>query len=164
MWSITPQSWFSPRYGVEEDGRPIGTLELGKWRECGAIVLETRRLTIRREGFWCPRYHLQDGERTLASAHPASWRGGFRIAHEGAEYLVDRSSFFGRSYALLRGSRRLGEVRAVGFCSRRVEAEVGSEVARELGLFAVWLVLLEWRRGAAAAGGAGVAAIAASSS
>ena len=152
MWSVAPMGWFSSSYAVEEDGRAFGMLEIGKWRTCGEIAFGERRLTIRREGFWCPLHHLEEGGRTLASARSASkWRGGFRVEHAGSEYLLARSSAWGRSYGLTRGERYLGQVRATAIFSRRLEAELDPGVARELGLFAVWLVLLAWRQAAAAA-------------
>jgi len=155
MWRAYPVGWFCRRYRVEDGGRTLATLEFGSWSERGALELDGRRLAIRREGFWNPRFFLSEGTKDLVTSLSAgAFRRGFYLAHGDDEYRLDPSSFFGRSYALTQRGRPVGEVRAVGFFSRHYQVELDGELAPELRLFALWLVLLAHRRAAAAAAGA----------
>lgn len=151
MWRATPAGWFSSRYRVEERGQTIATLEFGSWSERGALELDGRRLVIRREGFWKPKFFLSEGPTSLATSLPAgAFRRGFYLAHGDDEYRLDPPSFFGRGYELTQRGRPVGQIRALGFFSRRYHVELDDELAPELRLFALWLVLLAQRRAAAA--------------
>jgi hypothetical protein len=151
MWRAHPVGWLARSDLVEESGRTIGTLECGSWSECGALVLDGQRLSIRREGYWNPTFHLLEKQATLATVRPAgAFRCGYCLVWGDEEFRVDRSSTFGRSFAVTRRGQFLGQIRAIGWFSRRVQIEIAEELPRELRLFALWLVLLAWRRAAVA--------------
>jgi hypothetical protein len=152
MWHARPVSWLARRYAVEEGGRSIAEVEFGSWSERGAITSNGERLEVVREGFWNPRFHLERAQHRVAVA----WRTGalqsaFTIAHGGEEYRLGPSSWLGRSHVLLRGGRTLGEIRPLGYFGRGLQIALDGELAPELSLFALWLVLLQRRRAAAAA-------------
>ncbi len=151
MWRAHPVGWLARSYRVEESGRTIGTVEFGSWSECGALVLDGRRLSIQREGYWNPKFHPLEKQGTLATVRSAgAFRRGFYLVWGDEEYRLDRSSTFSRSFAITRRGQVLGQIRALGWFSRGVQIELDGELPHELRLFAVWLVLLAWRRAAAA--------------
>lgn len=152
MWILRPVGWLAQSYTVEERGKPVATLAFGGWRVQPAIEIDGRRLPIRREGFWNPKFHLSDARTILGTARSAgAFRRGFLLDWGKDEYRVEASSTFSRSFDLLQRARALGRIRALGVFSWRAEVDLDEELPLELRLFTAWLVLLAWRRAAAAA-------------
>ncbi len=152
MWSARPEGWLSRCYRIEERGQLVGRLEFGLWSEHGTLELGERRLSIQREGLWKPQHHLVEGGTRRASARSTGfWRRGFVLTDGNDEYHLAPSSLTRRSFALTRAGRALGGVRPLGLFSRSAELTLDEELAPELRLFAFWLVVVAWRRAAAAA-------------
>lgn len=149
MWSARPEGWLARSYRVEERRALVGRLEFGLWSERGALELGERRLSVLRAGFWNPEHHLVEAGARRASARTTGfWRRGFALTDGDEAYRLDPSSFTQRSFVLTRGGRALGQVRAGGVFRRTVDVTLDEGLAPELRLFALWLVILAWRRAA----------------
>lgn len=151
MWSARPEGWLARSYRVEEHRVLVGRLEFGLWSERGALELGERRLSVLREGFWNTEHHLVEAGARRASARTTGfWRRGFALTDGDEAYHLGPSSFTGRSFELTRHGRALGQVRARGAFRRAVDVTLEERLAPELRLFALWLVILAWRRAASA--------------
>jgi hypothetical protein len=114
------------------------------------------------EGWWCPKLKLEEhGELRACASQSGALRRGFHFAFGDDEYELYPTGVFSRSFELSRKKRPLGRIGARGAFSRRASIDLDDELPLEVRLFALWLVLLAWRRaaaGAAAGGGAAAAA------
>ena len=146
MWSAHPIGWLARSYAVEENGRRFASLDFA-WSGSGAIELDRQRLRIWREGFWFPEFHLEGRRERLATGRAAgAFRRGFYVAAGDAELRLDPSSWLGRSFDLTRRGELLGRIVKLGFFERRFQVEIEDELAPELSLFALWLVVRLRRR------------------
>ena len=87
MWTVSPTSWTSRSYLVEDGRSSVGTFGFGAWKGDGAIEVDGRRFSVQREGFWRPRYHLMEGNKRVATARSL---GSFRRRFHIADHEVDR--------------------------------------------------------------------------
>jgi hypothetical protein len=152
MLEAAPLGIFSRSYAVTEHGRPVAAVSFGTWGSQGTLEFEHRRLTIRREGWWRPKLKLEEKGKLVSCAFPSgAFRRGFYFAFGEDEYVLSSAGVFSLNYALTRGGQVLGCVYSLGVFSRRAGVDLPDELALEVRLFALWLVLLTWHRSAAAA-------------
>jgi hypothetical protein len=152
MLEAAPLGIFSRSYAVTERGQPVATVSFGAWGSQGVLAFEHRRLTIRREGWWRMKLKLEEkGKLVSCALSSGAFRRGFYFAFGEDEYELSSAGVFSRGYALTRGGQVLGRVDSLGVFSRRAGVDLPEELALEVRLFALWLVLLSWHRSAAAA-------------
>lgn len=159
MWLAHARGWRSLHFRIEADGDPLATLTLGTWRERSTLTLGKRTLWMTREGGWRRMYFLKERAQTLATAWPPTFFArGLVLLHEGEEYALVPTSFFSRHLELRRRGRSLARIRSHGFLGRRVTLDLDESLEPtlppEVRAFILWLSILTWNRGSAAAAAA----------
>ena len=154
---VEAESMFGSRFVVKQRLREVGRLRLS-WRDRGEIDLDGVTLEVTFSGFFSTNWTLRAGGRTVAKAEKRALSGRvIEIDHDGEAYTLKIAGFFSRTWELRRGSRLVGSVRAASLWTRTQEAEFDEQVAPQLRMFALWLVLVMRRRASRSSGGGGAA-------
>ncbi|RMH22245.1 MAG: hypothetical protein D6696_03875 [Acidobacteria bacterium] len=147
-----PSNWFSWNYDVSDRDGPLTRIDLGWLRETGGFELGGRRYRLARRG-WLGHFELRrdDGRLICRAAKPSAFRRLFEIDLGDDKLILEAESIWGRGFVLRRRRKRAGVIRPESPLSRRIEAELPEELAAEVQVFLLWLVILVWRRHASAA-------------
>jgi len=151
--SAVRKKWYSWDFTVREsDGRHLADLDLSSWRERGKVTVDGSEYEVRREGL-CrgPFLLVQEGSVRGQARKTSLFRKEFEIEFDGDHYTLKARSAWGRPLVLLQGGQVLGTISPTAWYSRNVCADLPDELSPLLKAFVVWLVLLLWKRDAAAA-------------
>ena len=127
----------------------------------GAVVSESGRLHVgsgefecRRQGFASGDFELlARGEKYVSATKRSALRRRFEIRFGDRELVLDATSAFGRTFELIEQRHVVGTVRPRSLLSRQGVAELPEDLPVAVRLFIAWLVILMWKRAAAASGG-----------
>ena len=159
MLRIEPTRWFSWAFTVDDDGKPLGTIDISVWRERGNLTMAGRTFTIVREGFISGDFRLEsDGTVVATATKPSAFRREFAVTFSGRTLRLRPRSVWGRALVLHEGEREVGGIRPRTMWSRRATGTLPDTVPVPVRLFVLWLAMLIWKRddddaGAAAAAG-----------
>ncbi|MEM6799168.1 MAG: hypothetical protein AAF589_06610 [Planctomycetota bacterium] len=153
MLTATPAGWFTWDYNVTKGGERIASIDMEWGRDAGSFFLGGREFHVRREGFLgiVGAFELTAEDHAVCRVrrpNPLSRR--FEIAF--SEHMamppltLTAASVFSRKYYVNRGGERLGEIRPLGFFTRKAEVDLSDSVPAPVQVFLLWLVLLNWRR------------------
>jgi hypothetical protein len=147
MLQLEPTRWFSWAFTVDDDGRPVGTLDISAWRERGGLTAAGRTFSIAREGCISSVFRLESGGTILATAtKPSVFRREFALTFGGRTLRLRPRSAWGRALVLLEGEREVGDVRPRTMWSRRATATLPDTLPVPVRLFVLWLAMLTWKR------------------
>lgn len=161
MLRAEPVGMFSRNYNIFQDDRQVSTIDLAWTREAGQFELDGKRLEIRRQKGWGDFVLSSDRGILCRAAKPRLFsrsfevRMGDQVQLEGQKLTLRPEGWGSRSYAVRQGDHRFGSIQARSIWSRKVEIDLPDSLPMEIRVFLLWLVLITWRRQAAAgAGGA----------
>lgn len=147
MLHARPKGFLSSDYVIEEEGRAVAALDLSVWRERGTLELDEGTFSLSREGLLRGVFTLEGQGRTVARAtKPSVLRSTFELRVGGERYHLGRRSIFGRAFDLESRGRVIGSIRPTSFLSRSADVDLPRDWSLATRLFAVWLVLVMWRR------------------
>ena len=147
MLRLEPTRWFSWAFTVDDDGRPLGTLDISVWRERGDLVVAGRTFNIIRDGFVSGGFRLESGGTIVATANRVSvFRRGFDVTFSGRTLRLRPRSAWGRALVLHEGEREVGDIRPRTMWSRRATAALPDTLPVQVRLFVLWLAMLIWKR------------------
>jgi hypothetical protein len=149
-----PRNIFSWDYDFFEGTQHLASLDGAVLTEAGRLLIGSGEFECRRQGFASGDFELiAEGERYVSATKPSAFRRRFEI-HFGDRHLVlEAASAMGRKFELLESGRVIGSVRPKALLSRRGRADLPDDLPVAIRLFVVWLVILMWKRAAAAASG-----------
>jgi hypothetical protein len=148
-----PRSWFSPGiYNVVQNGAPIGEIDCAWLREQGTIKIGGASYACSREGLMSGAFFLEANGQRLASAEkPSALHELFTVKIGDKSYTLKKASIFGRSFVLTKNDRQVGLIAPKRFFGRKAKAEFSDDLAMEVRVFLIWLVIVMWKRNAKAA-------------
>ena len=156
MLRLEPIRWFSWAFTVDDDGRPLGTLDISNWRERGVLTVAGRTFTIARQGFVSGDFRLESDGTIVATANrPSVFRRGFAVTFSGRTLRLRPRSAWGRALVLHEGEREVGDIRRRSMWSRGATAMLPDTLPMPVRLFVLWLAVLIWKRDDDAAASAG---------
>jgi len=148
-WSCVPVGMCSWNYLVR--GADVGEAEVVlRWnREEGSIRLDVRRALIAKDNAFTGRWTLVENGAALArGVKPSALRRRFAISAGTLSLMVTPSSVVGRGFALEVGAEKVGSIEPVHPFTRRATLRCDPAVPEMVRLFALWLVVVAWRRAA----------------
>lgn len=151
MLQAAPKGMFSNDYVMtSHDGR-LAEIDVSNWRERAEFVVDGRTYRLAREGR-AGAFQLLDGDTVVARAEkPSAFSSQFNL-YSGNETLVLRKlSMWSRGFGLYHGDREIGRIAPTGAFSRKAAVQLPEEWPLPVQVFVFWLVLVIWRREAAAA-------------
>ena len=149
-----PTRFFSWDYQVwdEADLSSRLELELGAFREGGRVLVDGEEFIVRKEGVLGSHFILEAGTGVLAEAvKQGAFSGTFKVRVADRVFTLRAAGLFSRRYILLHGRQELGSISPSGFFGRTAVVDLPADIPIPIRLFLLCLVLLLWKRAAAAA-------------
>ena len=107
-----------------------------------------------REGLVSGEFLLDFQGSAIASADkPSAFKQRFTVSFDERTYTLEPTSVMGRTFALKEGDDEVGHIRPFSLLSRKTKVDLPEAVPLPVQVFCLWLVLLLWKRAAAAASG-----------
>ncbi len=151
MLYALPTSWFKPAFRLVRDGREVGHLTVSSFRERATFAVKDVEFTFYREGM-TGDFVLEFQESVLARAQkPSAFKQRFTLAFEGQSYALAPASWYGRTFVLREGDEEAGRVRPLSAFSNKTDLDLPDALPLPVQVFCFWLVLILWKRAAAAA-------------
>lgn len=138
-------------FGAAGNREPIAELIKVGIGGRATLVLGSRRLQMRRCGFFSRKLELLSGDRVVATAEAHGFRRRYRVRKGRLSLEFARVGFTSRRWEAHEGERRRARIEAHGFTSRRFEIDKHESVPDEVALFLLALTVRELRRRRAAA-------------
>lgn len=143
------------RYELLDAGRPVATIRVAHWRECGELVvggtpLAAPPLEVRPLDWLGHRFVVGAPDHPVARAERERLlRFDYRVEHQGRSWTVRCRGPFHRGLTILSGTsvdRVVGEIRPVGWFHRRATVALPPEMPPLVQAFVCWLAVLRWKR------------------
>jgi hypothetical protein len=150
--AIVPERWFSWDVSVIKSGRTLAALDLSTWRERAEIRIGDVTHHVFRERLMGGDFVIEAGGRELArAAKPSAFRNTFVVSYAGRDYTLRKASVWRREFELTDGERRIGTIAPESRWTRRATADLPPDWPAPITAFVIWLVIILWKREAAAA-------------
>ena len=151
MLTAVSNSFFGYDYILcNEAGAALGRVKINwGWGESGTITLGGDTLEIKRDGLG--PWQVRTGGKAVATIiKPSAFSRSFKIIFGGAQYGLE-GRFWSSTFDCHVNSRHIGSLERYGLFSRKMIVNLPDELPLTFQAIAVWVVLLMWRRAAAAA-------------
>jgi hypothetical protein len=153
MLSVHPRSWWSWSFTVTEGGRVLAEANVALLRSHAVFHVDGGRYEGIRPKLTRREYHLERMGEVLLRARK---QGVLRVAYEfswgGRRLRLHRAGVVRRAFDLVEGDAVLGQIRPDHLFTRKATADLPVDIPVEIRVFLIWLVMLQWRHDAAAAG------------
>jgi hypothetical protein len=152
MLEAVPKNVFSTDYIVHIPGRTSAMVDVSLWRDAADLEIEGVSYRFHRERLMSGAFLLErDGVVIAKAVKPSAFRARFEVDFGGRTFVVRMVSVWRRQFGVFSGEQRVGVIRPAGLFTRRALIELPRDWPVAFELFVFWLVLLMWRRQAAAA-------------
>lgn len=142
-----PERWFRPRrYTVTRSGAAAGVIEFGATYQSADIALGAMRCVAGAEGMLGGKFHLACNGVRVATAERSSLRRGLVVQAGGRTLMLKPAWSFGRGFTVAENDVPIGSIAPASWLSRKCRAELPDDLAPEIQVFLIWLVLLIWWR------------------
>jgi hypothetical protein len=149
--TIDATHWYSWDFNVTEGDRAVAHLDVSAWREHGVLTIEGVAHRVYREGVGSGEFLLErDGIVLARATKPSAFRNAFEVRHDGRTYEVAKESVWQRRYVVRSGNAEIGSVAPRSAFGRAAVATLPDTWPLPLKVFVVWLVVILWKRAAAA--------------
>ena len=145
--TVAPTNWYSWDFRVMNGDRTLAVLDLSSWRERAEIQIEDRTHRVFRERAMSGDFILEMGGQILARAtKPSVFRETMIIRADGREYTLRKLSVWRRAFVLMDGDRQIGSISPDSVWTRHATADLPADWPLPVKAFAIWLVIILWRR------------------
>lgn len=154
MLTAIPQGLFSGDYTITQDNEQVAELDLSLWKEQGTMIIADRRFQVRKEGWVNQTFLLEQGDQVIARARkPSVFKRRFELVLGETTCELRPKNVFCRTYHVYAPGTDtpVGRIARQGWFTRRTDIDLPDDWPAGLQVFVFWLVLLMWRRDAAAA-------------
>lgn len=152
--TATPKNILAHDFHIQRDGEPVAFLDRALLRRKGVIEIEDARLSVQTDGFLHPEYTLLLDEKPVARAHkPSVVRDVIQLQLGDVTCEIRRKAWFSTRFYVWNGDQRIGEIARQHWYSWKARVELPDDWPLGLQIFVFWIVLLFWKRDAAAANG-----------
>jgi hypothetical protein len=154
MLTCLPAGLCSWNYHVSGGNLGNAFLAIDWLTEQGSIHVNHVEYAIRKHGALSGHWSMYQAGRLVAEAHkPSALFRSFQLTGFMNTFTLKAQSPFSRVFELLDGTACVGRMEPVHAFTRRASLRVNAPVHELLQLFAIWLVVITWRRQAASDSG-----------
>ncbi len=148
-----PKNWWSGNYDIRDGETTVATLEFSPFRETMTIRCDGEIWSGRRRGCFSGAFVLENSAgKPIASAQkPSALHRRFLVEAEGRSFVLRAKSLFNRGFELEAEGGVVGSITPPSALSRRAVTDLPDSFSLPVRVFLIGLVLLMWRRAAAAA-------------
>jgi hypothetical protein len=144
---MEPKRWYSWDYSIMSGDRRVAQVDLSAWRERGEIVIGDVTHRVFREPGMVGDFVIEAGGRELARAtKPSAFRQTIIIHYGGREYTLRKPSLWRREFVLMDDERQIASIAPEHAWTRRAIANFERDWPMPIQAFAIWLVLILWKR------------------
>jgi hypothetical protein len=149
--TIDATHWYSWDFDVTDDTRRVAHLDLSVWREEGVLTIDGVAHRVYREGVGSGDFLLErDGIVLARATKPSAFRSAFEVRHDGRTYELAKESVWRRRFVIRSGSAEIGSLAPRRMFGREAVATLPESWPLPLKAFVIWLVVILWKRAAAA--------------
>lgn len=142
-----PVGWLRPRlYAITRDGTIAGDLKFGATYQSADIALGAARFVAGTEGMLGGKFQLTSNGRRVASAVRSGLHRSLAVQADTRILLLKPASPFGRGFTVVENDAPIGSIAPASWFSRKCRAQLPDDLAPEIQVFLIWLVLLIWWR------------------
>jgi hypothetical protein len=152
MLHATPRGLFTWGFTIRHSGDTIADIAPSWLGERAEITVEGHTYSAYRESLVAGTFALQSEERTLARARKAS---AFDIDLAGRPMELKALSVWRRAFGLFDNGVQVGRISPASWFGWHAVIDLPPDIPLPAQLFLLWLVLVLWRRAAAAEAAAG---------
>jgi hypothetical protein len=150
--TVAPTRWYSWDFDVTDGGRHVAHLDVSAWREQGVLTIDGVAHLVYREGVGSGEFLLErDGIVLARATKPSAFRSAFEVRHDGRTYELAKESLWQRRFVLRSGNAEIGSLAPRSAIGREAVATLPEPWPLPLKVFVIWLVVILWKRAAAAA-------------
>ena len=147
VWTLSPKSWSSWDFTVEDADGTLANIDVSWWREKAAVTIEGQPYRVYREGAMSGDFVLESGGDIIARAtKPSAFRRAFELRHDGRTYTLRARGAFRRAFVLEHGSREVGSLVPTSWFGREASVTLPDSLSLPVKIFAIWLAILIWKR------------------
>ena len=156
MLHATPRGLFTWGFTIRQGGDTIADIDPSWLGERAEIRVEGQAYSAYRESLLAGTFVLQSEERTLARARKSSaFVRAFDIDLAGRPMELKAVSVWRREFGLFENGEQVGRISPASWFGWQAVIDLPSDIPLSAQLFLFWLVLVLWRRAAAADAAAG---------
>jgi hypothetical protein len=149
--TIDATHWYSWDFDVTDGGRHVAHLDVSAWREQAVLTIDGVAHRVYREGVGSGDFLLErDGIVLARATKPSAFRSAFEVRHDGRTYELAKESWWQRRFVLRSGSAEIGSLAPRSALGREAVATLPEPWPLPLKVFVIWLVVILWKRAAAA--------------
>lgn len=145
--SIVPAHWYSWDFSLTSGDRTIARLDFSSWRERGDIVIRDVTYRVFRASAFGGDFIIETAGHELARASkPSAFRSTIVLQFNGREYTLRQPSIWRREFVIEDDDQQLGTITPANMWTRHATADLPADWPEPVATFAVWLILLMWKR------------------
>jgi hypothetical protein len=148
--TLIPSHWYSWDFFVTDDGRQLAEFNLSSWREKGVVWVDDIAYSLDRESPLGDFVLEHAGSVIARATKPSAFRREFVIRYKEKPYTLQAQSAFSRNYVVLDGSTEIGSIAPESLFTRTASVMLPDDWPFLLKSLAMWLTIIQWKRGAAA--------------
>jgi hypothetical protein len=122
--TIDATHWYSWDFDVTDDTRHLAHVDVSAWGEKGVVLARATK--------------------------PSAFRSAFEVRHDGRTYELAKESVWRRRFVIRSGSAEIGSLAPRRMFGREAVATLPESWPLPLKTFVIWLVVILWKRAAAA--------------
>jgi hypothetical protein len=152
MLEAVPQRLFSWDFAITQNARPIAVIDMSWFRERAEVRVGNKVFEVRRDSLVHGTFALHGGDELLATAQKESALvRAFRVDVAGRLLDLKAVSFWRRDFELVDHGALIGRVSSSSWLGRGAKIDFPDDLSIPVQVFMFWLVVVIWRRAAAAA-------------
>src|SRR5262245_33898741 len=147
--TLVPEHWYSWDFDIRDAERRLARVEMSAWREKGVLNVDGINHRVYREGLMSGDFILERDGLVLAKAtKPSAIRRSFTLSYKNREYTVRKRSAWGRAFGVREDEKEVGSRVPTRWWTRDATVTLPEDWPLHIGVFAIWLALLLWKRDA----------------
>ena len=147
LWSNTSSSWFSWDFDVMHGSEQVARLSYHWLKEKGVLTIQGEEHRVYREGLMSGSFVLErEGMRLAHADKPSALKRELILNYNGIDYTIRPRGVLSSSFVVLEHDAEVGSVTKDSWFSYRSRVELPVEWEIPVQVFAVWLVVLMWKR------------------
>jgi len=143
---LEPRGFFSWDYDLYQGSAYLSSISVSLLKERGEFTVSGEHYSIYHEGINGPFILYRGAEIIARASKPNYFINQFELEHEGRRYALKCLSSATKTFYLLEGETTVGTVRRKGLLSSSGEAMLSDRLALSFGIFAIWLVIVIWKK------------------
>jgi len=143
---LEPRGFFSWDYDLYQGHTYLSSISVSLLKERGDFSISGENYSIYHENINGPFLLFRGPEIMARAFKPNYFLNQFTLEHQGRSYSLKSLSSATKTFYLMDGETAVATVRRRGVLSSGGEAVLADHLSLPLGIFAIWLVIVMWKK------------------